>query len=78
MGIITMHLGFFKCIMEWSRIFFQDLIHFQNMSILAKPYPGAMNFTILVEGFMDIIAMHLVFSHMCGSREEDFLKIGPF
>lgn len=47
------------------------------MTILAPPWgrtpdPRAMNFTVLVEGVMDIITMHLVFPNMCGSREDFF------
>lgn len=52
---------------------------------LIWPHPRArtpdlrsMNFTVFVEGSFDIIAMHLVFSHVCGIREEDFLKIKFF
>lgn len=41
------------------------------------PDPGAMNFTILVEGSKDIITMHLVFL-TCGSRENNFWKFGLF
>lgn len=44
------------------------------------PYTGAMNFTILVEDFMDTITIHLVFSYMCESREEFprfFQMFGP-
>lgn len=49
------------------------------MTILAPPWgrtpdPRAMNFTVLVEGVMDIITMHLVFSprHMCGRLLEEY------
>lgn len=56
---------------------FQELIRFYSMTILATPKDhnpdrGAMNFTSLLEGFVDIITMHLVFPNMCGSRDDFF------
>lgn len=62
----------------------EDLIYFHYMAII-WPHPRArtpdlrsMNFTVFVEGSMYIIAMHLVFTHVCGIREEDFFKIELF
>lgn len=57
---------------------FQELIRFYSMTILATPKDhnpdrGAMNFTSLLEGFVDIITMHLVFPHV--TCVEVYLKI---
>lgn len=35
----------------------------------------AISFLILVEGFMNIITLHLFFSNISGSKDEDFRKI---
>lgn len=39
--------------------------------LVLTPDLTTMNFTIMVEGFMDTINMH-VFFHMCGIRENGF------
>lgn len=50
---------------EEEKNIFKDLIHFHNFLFLGpEPDPGSLNFTILVETFMKIIIMHLVFSQV--------------
>lgn len=56
---------------------FKDLIHFiiwpkWPQPRVLTPDPGDMDFTIVVDGFIDIIhvTMHSSF-HICGNREED-------
>lgn len=39
----------------------------------SSPDQGALNVMILVDNNLDIITLHLVFSNICWSREEDFL-----
>lgn len=39
--------------------------------------PWAINFPMLAESFMKITTMHLIFSQLCGSREEYFCILGP-
>lgn len=48
---------------------------FYYSAMVWNPDSGNMNVKILVEGFMDIIIMQLVFPLMCGNREEGFWKL---
>lgn len=60
---------------------FKNIIHLYSMFILVppvNPYPGTMNFTILVGGFLDIIIMHLSFLNMCERRGDDVWKLSHF
>lgn len=52
---------------ESREIFFKQYVHWHHMAILARSRagtlePGAMDFTITVEEFVDIITMHSGFS----------------
>lgn len=63
---------------------FLDMIDFNYMTLLAyprsqTPNSGALNFTLLVEGFTETITMHSgFFSHKCGRRRQFNFFFGIF
>lgn len=65
--IVTVHLVYLPLLWKWRKgFFFKELINFRYMAILAQPWAltpnsEAMNFTLLVEGFTDIIIIHLTY-----------------
>lgn len=60
-----------------KRTIFQDFIHFhfRPHPTVLTPDPGAMSFTIFVEGFMDIMTMHAFsFFPICVGAENKFFE----
>lgn len=78
MEFLTIHLVFLKYILKGNFLRYNAFSLYRKIGPTLRPITsdtGAINFTILVEGIMSLVTMHLVFSDVYGSREEDIFEI---